>query len=333
MYELRQNIATKEWVIVAPVRAKRPQELASPTRPLTSEHPAWEATCPFCPGNEEPELELMRIPDRGSWQVRVLQNKFPVLQREGERKSIQEGLYRRVSGVGHHEVLIESPRHNTCLALGSPEHVSRILKVCRDRGQVIGADSRIEHIIFFKNHGPRAGTTLAHPHAQIVGLPVVPYDIRARTYEARRFFYDTGECVYCQLWADTFQDGGRIVVESEHFVAFVPYAAGSPFHTWVVPRRHEPSFLNATDQELGDLGFVLFQVLRKLYVGLHDPDYNFIIRSAPIHDTGQAYLHWYIGIVPRVTQATGFELGSGVFVNTALPEDSAAFLRSLDEGE
>ena len=89
--------------------------------------------------------------------------------------------------------------------------------------------------------------------------------------------------------------------------------------------------MNATQQELADLGLVLWQVLRKLYVGLHDPDYNYIIRSPPLHAVGQAYLHWYLAIIPRATRTTGFELGSGVLVNTALPEDSAAFLRSVQE--
>lgn len=329
MYELRQNIATQEWVIIAPARAGRPQEQAPPDRPLTSERAAWEAACPFCPGNEEPELELARTPADGAWLVRVLQNKYPALQPEGERVSLLDGIHRRVSGVGRHEVLIESPRHNTCLALEPAEQVTRILWTLRHRGRVIGADPRVEHITYFENHGLRAGTTLAHPHTQIMGLPVVPRDIHTRIQEARRYFEDTGGCVYCQMWADAVQDGRRLVVESEQFVAFVPYAACSPFHLWILPRRHEPSFLNATEHELSDLGHVLRQVLRKLYVGLHDPDYNTIVRSAPIRAGGEEYLHWYVAIVPRVSLSTGFELGSGVFVNTALPEDSAAFLRSV----
>jgi UDPglucose--hexose-1-phosphate uridylyltransferase len=130
---------------------------------------------------------------------------------------------------------------------------------------------------------------------------------------------------------DALQEESRIVVKTDRFAAFVPYAACSPFHMWVVPRRHESSFLSATRQELIHLGLVLRRVLRKLYVGLHDPDYNYIIRSAPIKDVGRRYLHWYAAIIPRVTRSTGFELGTGVFINTSLPERSAEFLRSVDE--
>ncbi len=98
-----------------------------------------------------------------------------------------------------------------------------------------------------------------------------------------------------------------------------------------MPRRHESNFLNATAHELADLGNLMHQVLRKLYVGLRDPDYNYVIRSAPLHDLGTDYLHWYVTIVPRVTRSAGFELGSGMFINVALPATSAAFLREADE--
>ncbi len=126
------------------------------------------------------------------------------------------------------------------------------------------------------------------------------------------------------------RQGSRVVIASEHFTAFVPYAAFSPFHLWIIPRRHSSSFLFITPEELRDIAVVLRKLLRQLYFGLNDPDYNYLIRSAPEHEYGAAYLHWYISVVPRVTRTAGFELGSGMFINTALPEESAAFLRSVE---
>ncbi len=329
MAELRQNMATKQWVIIATERAKRPKEFAANSRALTPQRPEWDAECPFCPGNEEIDLEVMRIPDSGPWQVRVVRNKFPALEEAGDRLRVFDGVHRQISGVGYHEVPIESPRHNTCPALEAPEQVALMLQTFQRRGQAISQDPRIEHIIYFKNHGRRAGTSLEHPHTQLIGLPIVPYNIRVRTEEARRFFDDRGRCVYCTMWKDELEDGRRIVLESERFVAFILYAALSPFHLWIVPRRHEPSFLNATEDELTELGHVLHEVLYKLYAGLNDPDYNYVIRSAPKRDVQQEFLHWYLTVVPRVTRSAGFELGSGMFINTALPEDSAEFLQSV----
>jgi UDPglucose--hexose-1-phosphate uridylyltransferase len=332
MPEMRQNIATKEWVIISTERAKRPEEFVQPPRLLTQDRPEWEADCPFCPGNEELDLEVMRIPEHGPWQLRVVRNKYPALQREGERMRTFDGVHRQISGVGYHEVLIETPRHNTCPALESAAEVALLLETFKIRGSEIARDPRIEQIIFFENHGEHAGTSLAHPHTQLIGLPIVPYSIRARTEEARRYFDDTGRCVLCHMLDDELKDGRRLVAKSEHFVAFLPYAALSPFHTWILPRRHGSSFLNVTTHEVADLGQLLHHVLHKLYMGLRDPDYNYVIRSAPLRDPGTEYLHWYVTIIPRVTHSAGFELGSGMFINTGLPETSAAFLRAVEYG-
>jgi UDPglucose--hexose-1-phosphate uridylyltransferase len=208
-----------------------------------------------------------------------------------------------------------------------------MLHTFRRRGRQIADDSRIEHIVYFRNHGLRAGTSLVHPHTQLIGLPVVSHDSRARIEEARRYFDDTGCCCYCAALASELDARSRIIVESMHFVAFIPYASSSPFHTWIVPRRHDPNFLSATDEQLSDLGNVMRRVLRKLYLGLRDPDYNYIIRSAPLRDVNQEYLHWYVTIVPRLSQAAGFELGSGMFINPTVPEESAGFLRSVKEDD
>jgi UDPglucose--hexose-1-phosphate uridylyltransferase len=269
------------------------------------------------------------MPPSGEWQVRVIRNKFPALSLLGSRERMFDGVHRRISGVGYHEVLIETPRHNSCPALETKEEVTAMMRAFSLRGKSIAQDERIEQIVYFKNHGQRAGTSMVHPHTQLIGLPVVSHDIRARVEEARRFFDDTGLCVYCKVLEDEIRDASRIVVEGKHFVAFIPYASFSPFHTWILPRRHEPSFLNITPEELEDLGNVLRTVIRKMYIGLHDPDYNYIIRSAPLRDLRQEYLHWYLTIVTRTSQSAGFELGSGMFINPTYPEDSAEFLRSV----
>lgn len=329
MSELRQNMATKEWVIIATERARRPREfVATGKRPL-ADLPVHDATCPFCPGNEEASLESLRIPEVGAWQIRMVRNRYPALQVEGERQRTFDGVHRQINGVGYHEILVETPVHNTCFALEPPANVALALQALQMRGTMIAQDPRVDHIIYFKNHGPLAGTSLVHPHVQLMAVPVVPLSIRNRIEEARRHFDNVGECVYCAMLADEQADGARLVAVTDHFVAFVPFAAGTPFHTWIVPRRHESSFLRATAAEIADLGRMVGTVLRRLYVGLNDPDYNWIIRSEPIRDSAVDYFHWYLTIVPRVAQPAGFELGSGMFINAALPEESASFLREV----
>lgn len=148
--------------------------------------------------------------------------------------------------------------------------------------------------------------------------------------EAIRYFDDTGECVCCRTVKDELQAKDRVIFQSRKFVAFIPYAALSPFHLWIFPIRHASSFDEVTDDEINDLAKSLKTVLAKLYQGLNNPDFNYSIRSIPTRELHSEYFHWYITIVPRVSKTAGFEIGSGMYVNTALPEESAEFLRSVD---
>ena len=331
MTELRQNMATKEWVIIANERAKRPDDyIEAQTHITTDMQEAFDSNCPFCPGNEELALEVESMPATGPWQTRVVYNKYPALSRDGDVARTFDGVHRRISGVGHHEIVVEHPLHNTTLALMTVEEIKFVLETFYNRGWSIRKDSRMEQIIYFKNHRERAGASLKHPHSQIIGLPVVPTNIRHRIEEARRYFDDNGECVFCVMMRDELQKKERLVVENEHFVAFVLYAAPSPFHIWVLPRQHSVSFLYSQPDEIAALADLLRIALGKLYFGLHDPAYNLIIRSAPVKEISNDYLHWYVTIIPRLSRTAGFEMGSGMYINPALPEESAAFLREVE---
>lgn len=329
MPEIRHNIATREWVVIATERAKRPEQFIQAAKERVEDRRPYEPGCPFCPGNEELDLERLRLPAEGDWQVRVVQNRYPALSEHGDLNSHVEGLNRSISGVGYHEVVVESRPHNTSPATADLADLELTLRAFQLRGRAYQADPRIAHAVYFKNHGLSAGASLLHPHAQIVALPVVPYSIHTRDEDARRYFDDHGECVFCHMRQDEERSQQRIVAESDYFTAFVPYAAYSPFHIWVLPRRHSDNFLGCSPEELADLSQMLRTLLRKIYYGLNDPDYNYVIRSSFGSNGTDRHLHWYLAVVPRVTRLAGFEMSSGMFINTALPEESAAFLRGV----
>jgi len=122
----------------------------------------------------------------------------------------------------------------------------------------------------------------------------------------------------------------RIVLETEKFIAFSPYASAAPFIVWLLPKRHAASFDEINETEIKDLARALRTALRKLYIGLGNPDFNYVIRSAPVNEKNVKYFHWGIAIVPRLAQPAGFELGSGIFINSSLPEECAKFLRDVE---
>jgi UDPglucose--hexose-1-phosphate uridylyltransferase len=327
--EIRYNIVTREWVIIATERAKRPEEFAKPN--LRREmQPPHSPSCPFCPGNEsKTPPESYRMPQDGSWQVRVIPNKFAALAASGELVRRSEGLKRIISGVGIHEVIIETPLHDKTLALLSEAEVEHVVRTYHQRYNAVTDDPRVAHVTLFKNHGERAGTSLEHPHSQLVGTPIIPPQVRERMENALRFYDEMGDCIFCSVMAEELLDHTRIIAQTPYFVCFVPYAALTPFHIWIYPLRHTANFSDATEEELSDLARLLRRLLRKIYYGLDNPDYNLSVRTPPREARGLRYYHWYVSVIPRVTRVAGFEIGSGMFINVALPEASAEYLRKV----
>jgi UDPglucose--hexose-1-phosphate uridylyltransferase len=328
MPELRYNTLTREWVIIATERAKRPEEFAKVKK--EKQLPEYSSACPFCPGNEHlTPPPTMVIPNHGAWRVRVTPNKFSALSREGERRRVSQGVRRMVTGVGIHEVIVETPFHNQTTALLEDSQVELVIEAYLDRFRFASADPRVEQVTIFKNHGEAAGTSLEHPHSQIIGTPVITTQVRDRLVNAGSHYDEFGECIFCRVLEVEVKEKIRIVLESEHFVAFVQYAALTPFSLLIMPRRHMAVFSEMNDREAADLARILRRVLAKLYRGLQDPDYNYTIRTAPTDHAGVRYYHWYLSIIPRLTRVAGFELGAGMFINVSLPEENAEFLRSV----
>jgi UDPglucose--hexose-1-phosphate uridylyltransferase len=335
MSEIRQDPTTEEWVIIARERAKRPSDFihARPKREL----PDFSPSCPFCPGNESMtphETLLYRQRDSNSWQVRAFTNKFAALNPDGKTtRNIKDDFFTEMAGVGVHEVIVETPLHNKFLALAAEGEVLRVLNAYHERYRKLSKQPFAKLIIIFKNHGSAAGTSLEHSHSQLVVTPVVPKHIRTRHEVAIRYYDNYGRCLYSDLLERELKSGRRIVMETEDFLAFHPFASQRPFETWILPKRHQASFGNASREDLGNLSHVLRLILFKLYRGLNDPDYNYVIDTAPVGDEKEPYYMWHMRIIPRLTELAGFEIGSGMYINTAVPEETAKFMRNLDVGQ
>ncbi len=329
MSELRYNTISREWVILATERAKRPKDFVK-VKKETKVLPEYREDCPFCLGNEDKApAETFCLGDKKNWKVRVIYNKFPALSPENDGTRKTRGIYNSIGGFGIHEVIIEHPRHNRLIPLMSDEEVSWIISTYKSRYLSIQGKKGIEAIIIFKNHGPSAGTSLEHPHSQLIATPIVPPQTRIRIEQATRFFDVTGKCIFCQMLDHELKEKVRIVLETKYFVAFTPYASLAPFIIWIFPRRHMSSFGEISDSEVADLAHNLKTTLNKIYYGLDNPDFNYTIRSIPVKEKEAEYFHWYLSIIPRLNQPAGFELGSGIFINTSLPEESAEFLRQV----
>ncbi len=330
MTELRQDAYTNEWVIIAADRAPRRNQFPAdrPRRPRAK----YEPSCPFCAGNEQQTpAELYVLPDaKGSWAIRVVPNKFGALTRGLDPERHIEGLHRTICGGGIQDVIIETPDHSQVPAFYTDEQFANVLRVYKGCFGTISSNPGIADVTIFKNYGGAAGTSLEHSHSQVIGTPIVSSHTSRRLAEAIRHYDQTGECIFCSVLHQELAEKTRVVFETEHFVVLEPYASAVPFLTHVTPRRHMASFGQIEDDEIRDLGHVLACVLQKLFQGLADPDFNYTIRTAPAVYAGATFYHWYFTIIPRLATPAGFELGSGMSINTISPESAAELLRNTD---
>jgi len=336
MPELRQDPATREWVIIATDRAKRPEDFAS--KEQAPALPVHKDDCPFCAGNESmtpPEIWALR-PGGGEtggagWTVRVVPNKFSALSPDARLQREEEaGFFRSMDGFGSHEVVIEGSAHNVDFCAQPEAKAEEIVRAWWVRYLELEKDRRFRFVMIFRNRGREAGTSLEHPHSQILAVPLVPQHIRQRLEEATRYYDNHGRCVFCEMLEREREDGTRVVTEEDGFLVFEPFGARVPFETYILPETHRATFGEITEDEARRFARVLRRTLRRLNEAVRKLPYNLVIRTAPFTDRGEEFYHWHAKIVPRLTTAAGFELGTGVYINTSVPEQAAAFLRTVE---
>lgn len=334
MSEYRQSPTSGQWVIVATERSRRPEDFVRPEEGNPRANlPAHSDSCPFCRGgdveNATPSVEKLG-PD-GLWKIRVVPNRFASVGSAVPPAELPRGKFVAAVGYGHADVVVETPRHDGNPALFSDEELADVVLACRERFRQLRKDPAVKVVNVFRNHGPRAGASLVHPHAQIIATSVVPPHISDQVRKAEEHWRAKGSCVYCDALAEELAQRERIVAESEGFVAWCPFASRTPFETRVQPRRHEALFGDMTDGECADFAKVLRKALRAIRDALGDPDYNIIVRSACLDQAGVPFYHWYAVIIPKLSRAAGMEIGTGIYVNTIAPEEAARVLREAAE--
>src|SRR5215510_12633783 len=294
MSTLRQDPTTRQWAILATRRGDRPHEDVVVPRP---ELPEFDPTCPFCPGNEDQTPpEIRRHPPGDGWHVRVVPNMYAALSGDGTAVRSGEPMFREMPGIGSHEVVIETTRHDGRLDEMSEDEVATVVWVWRERYRALIDRPDIRAVVVFKNFGALAGTSLEHPHSQIVATPVFLPRLLRRLDVAIRHFDSYHTCVYDELLSAELDAAERIVHQNASFVAIAPFASASAYETWILPRRHDPSFARLRDDEVADLADALIQVAARIFVACDDPDWNLVVYSAP--SDGHESFHWHIKVIP-----------------------------------
>lgn len=338
MSELRQDPFSRRWVIISTERGRRPSEFIQ-----DRERPTDPGSCPFCPGNEHatpPEIAVIRPgggkPNGPGWEARVFPNKYPALAIEGDTDKRAVGLYDRMRGIGAHEVIVDSPKHDCHYADMDPVHLEKVLALYQARLEDLYRDVRFKYALIFKSHGAAAGASVGHPHTQIIATPVTPRSVAIELDSARDHYSLKTRCLYCDVLNQELESGERVISLDEHYAVLAPYASTFPFETMVIPRRHCHSFAEEPRPSLAALARCLRDLAARMRSVLRDPPYNFTFHTSPnVNAEGRrkdywytirADYHWHIRVMPRLIRTTGFEWGTGLYINPTSPEEVAKYL-------
>ncbi len=338
--EIRKDPIVGRWVVFSPERLRRPQDFA-----VHHQVPPDPAGDPFMEGHESftpPEVwaERGNTPPNGpGWRVRVVPNRYPALRVEGELDKEAVGFYDRMSGIGAHEVVVETPEVDKELEDLDLADLVHVVRAWRARMLDLMRDKRFRYIMVFKNVGLQAGASLRHAHSQIIALPVTPMVVKNKLLAAREYFREKDRNLFADILRNEINDGERMVLENDGFAAFCPFASRFPFEVCLMPRTQSADFHAARDHELVLFADALQRLLRAYRRGLERPSYNLILHTAPVRrartghwDTLDFDFRWHVELLPRLSGVAGFEFGTGFFINPVLPEEAARFLRGVHHG-
>ncbi|MDK2820741.1 MAG: UDPglucose--hexose-phosphate uridylyltransferase [Clostridia bacterium] len=326
MPELRQDPVSKNWIIIATERAKRPSSFKSIQEGKNS-----SSNCPFCPGHEtETPSEVLCFRDKDTkpntpgWQVRVVPNKYAALSPEAEVSTNKDNFFHSMNGMGVHEVIIEGPEHDKFFSELKHEHATLILKAWQQRHRQLQQNKNLKYIQIFKNHGKAAGASLEHPHSQLIATPLIPTSTQMEIERLKSYHDENNSCLICDLLIKELEAGFRIITINKDFIAFCPFASRFPMETWIVPQQHQASFNECKEEQLEMLAATLQDILGRLRQIADDPPFNLVLYTAPLQQKEQLY-HWHFKLLPRLSIVAGFELGTGIHINPTPPEIAAQY--------
>ncbi len=262
-----------------------------------------------------------------NWIVRCVPNLYPAFTPpdDSEKAEVKESQF-LARAIGHHEVLIESPNHDEHPGEARISQLIHVINAYLDRLKALSAKTYVRYVSIFRNHGREAGASLSHAHTQIIAVPFVPAILEEELGACTKKWKENEECAFCNI-LERERDSQRFVWENKSFLVFAPWASVHPLEFWIAPKRHQPTLMDISNDEVEDLAKVLRLSFGGLKSLLNDPPYNFGFHLSPSMKQRECY-HWHLEVYPKLAIWAGFEKSSGVYINTVQPEDAAADLRN-----
>jgi UDPglucose--hexose-1-phosphate uridylyltransferase len=340
---MRKDYLIDRWTVIAAARKKRPVDFKR-----VPQEGKQAGVCALEPGNENmtPPAVLLYLPNDGgikkdkdqngarhkNWLIRCVPNLFPAFTppQAGYHAKTDEELLAHVNANGHHEVLVESPKHDDHLGAASLVQVTHVVNAYIDRLRELSQKPYVKYVSIFRNHGLEAGASLSHAHSQIMATPLLPQIVEEELRASRDFFEKHQSCAFCEILQKETQSP-RLIWTNQDFVALAPWASINPFEFWILPKKHQCCMLDLSRSEVESLAKAMRISLGGLRTLLDDPPYNFGFHQ--ITDGAGDCYHWHLEVYPRLSIWAGFEKSTGMYINVVSPEDAAQSLKEAFAAE
>ncbi len=334
--QLRYDLVSKDWVIIATGRAKKPQLFKQARKPRRA---VRTKDCPFCKietqllptlvfsNGKRQDLKKNNGKIPKNWTTVAIPNKYPALLPHPDLgKKIEGGLYQTMNAVGFHEVVV-TRNHQKTMAKFSLKEAKELMDVYQARYLDLMKKKFVNYISIFHNHGQAAGASIEHPHSQIITTPLIDSDLNKALINGHRYFKKFKECIYCRMNRWEMGAKKRIIFENKNFIAVCPFASKAAFQVIISPKKHLSYFERITEKEKIDLADAFRTACAKLEKGLNSPAYNFYLHTAPCDRKKYPFYHWHWTIIPKTSTWAGFEIGTRIEISTIEPEKAAQYLR------
>jgi UDPglucose--hexose-1-phosphate uridylyltransferase len=227
--------------------------------------------------------------------------------------------------VGSHEVIVESPNHDEDPADAERPQLELIVNAYIDRLRDLSGKPYVRYVSIFKNFGKEAGASLSHAHSQVIATPIVPPLIQEELDASKEYYEEHGKCVFCDI-VEQETKGPRLIYEDSDFMVFAPYASINPMEFWILPKKHAANILSLNDAEIAALAKTLKLSLKALKDVVNDPPYNYGFHLTT-NKEAEDYFHWHLEVYPKLSIWAGFEISTGIYINTVTPETAADSLK------
>lgn len=326
----RYNPLVGRWVLVSPHRARRPWQ-GQQDAPERAIRPSHDATCYLCAGNTRANGAV----NPAYTHTFVFANDFAALLQDTPAPPVNDDpLFQASQAQGEARVICFSPDHAKTLPELPLDALERVVDVWVEQVAELGQKYRWVQV--FENKGAVMGCSNPHPHGQLWASNFLPTEVEAEDEHQRAYYAQHGRPMlvdYAQREADT----ERVVVDTEHWIAVVPYWAAWPFETLLLPKTHVSHLDQLSAAQRADLAVAIKQLTTR-YDNLFQCSFPYSMGwHGRATNTDEDQPHWQLHAhfyppLLRSASVKKFMVGYEMMAETQrdiTPEQAAAQLRQV----